>query len=113
MEDGRADLDATNNAGANALYWPAYFGRIDVLTYLMEKGCRTLERLYRATSLSFFWSCLSLPPPPGANVLHLDELGRSVLWAAVAGNRTETATMLVNRGGVNVNLPSKVGGIFF
>ena len=38
---------------------------------------------------------------------HLDELGRSTLWAAVAGNQTEAAEELLDQG-VNVNLPSRV-----
>ncbi len=43
VEEGAADLDAENNADANALYWPAYFGRVQVVEYLIQKGILYLQ----------------------------------------------------------------------
>lgn len=38
VEVGKADMEVENDAGATALYWAAYFGRDQVITYLIEAG---------------------------------------------------------------------------
>ena len=50
VEEGRASLDAVNNAGANALYWPAYFGRLGIMIYLMDKGKKAAEQYHSTQS---------------------------------------------------------------
>jgi ankyrin repeat protein len=42
VEEGQADMSALNDEGANVLYWPVYYGRNEVVDYLLKRGSHSI-----------------------------------------------------------------------
>jgi ankyrin repeat protein len=81
--DEGADVAAADNDGGTALHWAAAYGRLDVVTWLVEHG--------------------------EADVHAKDDTGRTVLHRAALNGELYVAKWLVEHGKADINAKDKIG----